>query len=145
MTPTPHTVSPVIAAALARWHHMLATQEMGLLVELLHPEVVFRSPMAHRPYAGSLAVGLILKTVSTIFQDFQYHQAFYAEDGLHVVLEFSASVDGKSLKGIDMIGFNEFGQIVDFEVMIRPFNALSALGQAMAERVGATLAAHKIS
>jgi hypothetical protein len=34
-----------------------------------------------------------------------------------------------------MIRFDQNGKIVDFEVMIRPFNALAALGKAMGERV----------
>ena len=43
-----------------------------------------------------------------------------------------------------MIRFNQDGKIVDFEVMIRPFNALAALGKAMGERVAGQVAAHKI-
>lgn len=133
----------VVVASMEKWHHMLATRDMEILAELLHPEVVFRSPMAHRSYTGSLAVGLILKTVITIFEDFTYHREFVSNDGLQVVLEFSAVVDGKALKGIDMIGFDEQGKIIDFEVMIRPFNALVALGKEMGARVGAQLEAHK--
>ena len=134
---------PVVVASMEKWHHMLATRDMEILAELLHPEVVFRSPMAHRPYTGSLAVGLILKTVITIFENFTYHREFVSNDGLQVVLEFSAVVDGKALKGIDMIAFDDQGKIIDFEVMIRPFNALVALGKEMGARVGAQLEAHK--
>ena len=134
---------PVVVASMEKWHHMLATRDMEILAELLHPEVVFRSPMAHRPYTGSLAVGLILKTVITIFENFTYHREFVSNDGLQVVLEFSAVVDGKALKGIDMIGFDDQGKIIDFEVMIRPFNALVALGKEMGARVGAQLEAYK--
>ena len=132
-----------VAVSMEKWHHMLETRDMAILAELLHQDVVFRSPMAHRPYTGSLAVGLILKTVITIFEDFTYHREFVSNDGLQVVLEFSAVVDGKALKGIDMISFDEQGKIIDFEVMIRPFNALVALGKEMGARVGAQLEAHK--
>ena len=52
-----------------------------------------------------------------------------------MVLEFSAQVGDKSLKGIDMIRFNEHGQIVDFEVMIRPLNALHDLAAEMGARL----------
>ena len=133
----------VVVASMEKWHHMLEARDMAILAELLHPDVVFRSPMAHSPYTGSLAVGLILKTVITIFENFTYHREFVSNDGLQVVLEFSAVVDGKALKGIDMIGFDEHGKIIDFEVMIRPFNALAALGKEMGARVGAQLEAHK--
>ena len=60
-----------------------------------------------------------------------------------MVLEFSAKVGDKSLKGIDMIRFDETGKIVDFEVMIRPFNALQALGAEMGARLAAYLPAYK--
>ena len=137
-------LTPAVSAALDTWHRMLDQQDTSLLVELLHPDVVFRSPMAYRPYAGSLAVGLILQTVITIFENFAYHRSFSTADGQEVVLEFSAVVDGKALKGIDMIRFDQAGKIVDFEVMIRPFNALAALGQAMGVRVGAQVEGHKL-
>lgn len=137
-------VQPIVAESLAQWHKMIEHKETSILVELLHPEVVFRSPMAHRPYAGAFAVGLILQTVITIFENFTYHRSFATDDGMEIVLEFSAVVDGKSLKGIDMIRFNQEGKIIDFEVMIRPFNALAALGKAMGERVAGQVAAHKV-
>lgn len=71
------------------------------------------------------------------FENFTYHREFYTEDGLNVVLEFSANVGEKKLKGIDMIRFNENGQIVDFEVMIRPKSGLDALAAQMGQRMAA--------
>ena len=53
---------------------------------------------------------------------------------MNVVLEFSANVSGKSLKGIDMIKFNDQGKIIDFEVMIRPMSGLAALAEQMGAR-----------
>jgi hypothetical protein len=52
-----------------------------------------------------------------------------------VVLEFSAHVGQLSVKGIDIIQFNAEGQIVDFEVMVRPANGLQALAVAMAQQL----------
>lgn len=51
------------------------------------------------------------------------------------MLEFSANVSDKSLKGIDMIRFNDRGQIIDFEVMIRPMSGLAALAEQMGQRI----------
>ena len=141
---TLHHIQPVVATSLAQWHKMIDTKDTTILIELLHLDVVFRSPMAHRPYAGAFAVALILQTVITIFENFTYHRSFASDDGLEIVLEFSALVDGKSLKGIDMIRFNQDGKIVDFEVMVRPFNALAALGKAMGERVAGKVESHKV-
>jgi hypothetical protein len=65
------------------------------------------------------------------------------EDGMSVVLEFSAMVGDKAIKGIDMIRFDDDGLIVDFEVMVRPMSGLQALGAEMGARLGALLPAFK--
>ena len=56
----------------------------------------------------------ILSNVIQVFENFTYHREFLSEDGNNVVLEFSANVGDKKLKGIDMIQFNDEGQIIDF-------------------------------
>ncbi|BBP81994.1 MULTISPECIES: nuclear transport factor 2 family protein [Pseudomonas] len=136
-------LNPAVAASLQRWHHLIASQDLSRLPELLHPEAVFRSPMAHTPYPGAQAVNLILNTVIQVFQDFAYHRELASADGLSVVLEFSARVGERELKGIDMIRFDEEGRIVDFEVMIRPMSGLAALGEEMGRRLAPYLAAMK--
>lgn len=93
---------------------MLESRDMSILDELLAEDVVFRSPIAHTPYPGKQVVTFILTNVIQIFENFAYYREFYTEDQQSVVLEFSANVGEKKLKGIDMIRFNEAGQIVDF-------------------------------
>lgn len=77
--------------------------------------------------------------MAQVFTEFTYLRELATEDGLSVVLEFSAQVNGKQLKGIDLLRFDQAGKIVEFEVMIRPLNALHALGEAMAQRLAAYL------
>ena len=134
-TPAAHTLN--------RWHTMLATADLKALPELLAPEAVFRSPMAHTPYPGAPVVSMILNTVFTVFEDFQYHRELASADGHSVVLEFSARVGDKQLKGIDLIRFNEQGQIIEFEVMVRPLSGLQALGEEMGRRLAPFLAKAK--
>ena len=129
--------------ALEKWHQMIKTGDMSSLNELLADDVVFRSPVAYKPYEGKHAVFFILTNVIQVFQDFTYHREFYTEDGENVVLEFSANVSGKSLKGIDMIRFNEQGKIIDFEVMIRPKSGLEALAVQMGQRMAAFMPTEK--
>ena len=85
-------------------------------------------------------VVLILNTVFKVFEDFAYHRELVTADGLNVVLEFSAKVSGRELKGIDMVRFDESGKIIDFEVMIRPMSGLQALGEEMGRRLAPFLA-----
>ena len=121
--------------SIARWHEMLANRDMSILNELLADDIVFRSPVAFKPYPGKPVVLFILSNVIQIFENFTYHREFYTEDGLNVVLEFSANIGDKKLKGIDMIRFNEEGQMVDFEVMIRPKSGIEALATLMGQRM----------
>jgi hypothetical protein len=132
---------PPVAATLANWHRMVASRDLSELSQLLHPEVTFRSPMAFKPYASAKAVNLILSTVIGVFEDFAYHRELATDDGLNAVLEFSARVGDKQLKGIDLIRFDAEGRIVDFEVMVRPLSGLQALGEQMGQRLGPLLAA----
>ena len=80
---------------------------------------------------------------SSCLKDFRYHRQFASDDGLNVVLEFSARVGDKRLKGIDIIRFDEQGLITEFEVMIRPLNGLQALGAEMGARLGQQLPGFK--
>ena len=135
--------SPAVAAAMAQWHRMIATGDLAGLQSLLHPDALFRSPMAFKPYRSAQAVALILNTVFKVFSNFVYHREFATEDGQSVVLEFSAKVGDKELKGVDVIRFDGDGKIVEFEVIVRPMSGLQALGGEMGKRLGALLPAYK--
>ena len=134
---SPAAAHPAVARSLAAWHEMVARRDLGALRSILHPQAVFRSPMAHTPYPGAAAVVLILSNVIQVFQDFAYHRQLVSDDGLSVVLEFSARVGERELKGIDLVRFDTDGLIVDFEVMVRPMSGLQALGDQMARRLAA--------
>lgn len=137
------SLQPKAAATLAQWHELIADQDLRGLPELLHPQAVFRSPMAFTPYAGAPVVSMILNTVVKVFEDFTYHRELATADGLSAVLEFSARVGDRELKGIDLIRFDEDGKIVEFEVMIRPMSGLQALGDEMGRRLAPLLNAAK--
>ncbi|MGY2378615.1 nuclear transport factor 2 family protein [Pseudomonas sp. SDO524_S393] len=136
-------LAPAAAQTLQRWHGMLANRDLTALPALLAADAVFRSPMAHTPYPGAPVVSMILNTVINVFEDFVYHRELATADGLSVVLEFSARVGDKQLKGIDLIRFDEQGQIIEFEVMIRPLSGLQALGEEMGRRLAPYLAKAK--
>ncbi|WP_176059367.1 nuclear transport factor 2 family protein [Paraburkholderia sp. BCC1876] len=131
-----HPLSEAAQRTLSAWHDLLQRSAMDELDPLLADSIVFRSPVAHTSYPGKAAIRLILTTVNGVFRQFEYHRRFVSEDGRSVVLEFSAEVDGKSLKGIDMLRFDEHGKIEEFEVMVRPMSGL----QALAAQMGAQLA-----
>lgn len=130
---------PHALQAIETWHDLLEKREFDRLRPLASPDVVFRSPAFFTPYPGVEPLVHILSTVTTIFEDFAYHRRFWTPDGEAVVLEFSARVGDKKLKGVDIISFDDAGRIKEFEVMIRPANAAAAVGEAMAAKAGPRL------
>lgn len=144
MQTCPVHMKPAAAASLAKWHAMIASRDLQDLPSIVHPDAVFRSPMAIHPYQPAAALILALNTVIQVFEDFTYHRQLASDDGLNAVLEFSARVGDKQLKGIDLVRFDELGKIVEFEVMVRPLSGLQALGVEMGARLAAQMPAFKV-
>jgi hypothetical protein len=146
-----HALAPLPQRTLDGWHrfvasgdHFVASGDLGLLASLLAEHIVFRSPFVQSPIPGREATLLVLTTVVQIFENFRYHRTFIA--GSHdVALEFSATIGKWQLKGIDLIKFDEAGEMVEFEVMIRPIKALAALGEEMGNRIGPQLTQLKLA
>jgi hypothetical protein len=132
-------LAPLPQRTLDNWHRFVASGDQALLASLLSEHIVFRSPFVQSPIPGRPATLLVLTTVVQIFENFRYHRSFFA--GSHdAALEFSANIGKWQLKGIDLITFNEAGEMIEFEVMIRPIKALQALGEEMGNRIGPQLA-----
>ena len=132
------SLAPLPQQTLAGWHAFVATGNQDLLAPLLSKHIVFRSPFVQSPIPGRTATVLVLTTVAQIFENFRYHREFVA--GAHdAALEFSANIGKWQLKGIDLIKFDEFGKMIEFEVMVRPIKALQALGEEMGNRIGPEL------
>ena len=124
------------------WHRFVASGDHDLLASLLAEHIVFRSPAVQSPIPGRAATMLVLTTVTRIFENFRYHRTFVA--GSHdAALEFSANIGKWQLRGVDLIKFGQTGEMIEFEVMIRPIKALAALGEEMGSRIGPQLAAFK--
>jgi len=118
---------------LVKWHKFVSEQDTQALAEALADDVLFRSPFLWKPKEGKATTMLYLRSAVRVLEDFTYHRQFVGDNA--VVLEFSARVGSLSMKGVDIIQFNAEGQIVDFEVMVRPANGLQALAAAMAQQL----------
>ncbi len=118
---------------LERWHQVVLEKDFDLLQELLDENVEFHSPTVWQPKLGREVTAYILQMIIDIFENFQYHREW--TEGNNFALEFSAQVDGKNLKGIDLIRWNDEGKIVHFEVMLRPINSLQLVFEKMTQRL----------
>ena len=137
--PENHALAALPQRTLDGWHRFVASGDQDLLSSLFSEQIVFRSPFVQSPIPGRPAVLLVITTVVQIFENFRYHRTFTA--GSHdAALEFAANIGKWQLKGIDLIKFNDAGEMTEFEVMIRPIKALAALGEQMGNRIGPQLA-----
>jgi hypothetical protein len=137
-----HALAPLPQRTLEGWHRFVASGDPEILPPLLSEHIVFRSPFVHSPIPGRAAALLVLTTVARIFENFTHHRTFIA--GPHdAALEFAANIGKWQLKGVDLIRFNARGEMIEFEVMIRPIKALAALGEEMGNRIGPQLSQMK--
>jgi ketosteroid isomerase-like protein len=98
------------------------------LGDLLAEDVVFRSPVAFKPYEGKPIVAAILRGVGRVFEDFRYVDQVV--DGDSSVLVFQTRVGDVTIHGADFIHVRD-GLIDELTVMVRPLSAAHALADAM--------------
>ena len=127
-------------AGLARWHdYMMGGSDPAVLSALLADDVVFHSPVVHTPQAGKPIVMAYLVAASHVLGNESFHYVRELVDGDEMMLEFVTELDGIAINGVDIIRFNDAGQIIDFKVMVRPLKAINKVWEMM----GAQLAAAK--
>jgi len=118
---------------LAVWHEVVQTRDMGKLSALLADEVVFHSPVVHTPQRGKAITLLYLQGAMHVLNSAHFRYEREIIGPRDAVLEFSTEIDGVQINGIDLIRWNDSGQIVDFKVMVRPLKAVNALHHKMGE------------
>ncbi len=123
------------ARTLNIWHEIVRDKDILRLPDIIHPDAVFRSPMVYKPYQGRDTLVFVLSQVMDIFENFTYHREMMDMDNKSAFLEFTANIGDKSLKGLDLIRFDETGLITEFEVLIRPMSGLIALAEQMGPRM----------
>ena len=109
-------------------------KDFSKLEELFAEDVTFRSPAVFKPYEGRDAIGMILATVSRVFEDFRYTDQI--ETGNVATLAFTATVGDRELDGIDLLRFDGEGRVREMAVYIRPMSGLHALAEAMQRALG---------
>jgi SnoaL-like domain len=127
------TIRPVEGnTAMHEFRKAIEAGDFDAAITLFAEDVVFRSPIAHKPYVGKATMAIILRTVATVFEDFRYEREIGADRGADHALMFAATVGGLQIQGCDFIHTNEHGLIDEFTVMLRPLKAV----QAFAEKMG---------
>jgi hypothetical protein len=129
-------------ASLDRWHdYILRSHDKQTLWDMLHPDVVFESPVVHTPQAGRDITFKYLASADKVLggPGFAYVGEWLNETS--AILEFTNEINGIKINGIDMISFDAQGLITHFKVMVRPLKAVNMLHQMMAAQLEAMAAA----
>jgi ketosteroid isomerase-like protein len=119
---------------MTSFREAIDARDMDAVEALLADDVVFRSPVAFKPYEGKAITAAILRAVVEVFEDFHYVREIGASGDVDHALVFEAKVDGLAVTGCDFLRFDEDGKIVDFMVMVRPLRAAEALAREMGAR-----------
>lgn len=129
-----------MSQTLEAWHRVVNEKDLGLLDTLLADDCTFHSPVVHTPQQGKAITKFYLAAAANVLMNdtFQYVREVSGEHD--AMLEFTAELQGIHINGIDMIRWNDAGEIVDFKVMVRPLkavNMLHGLMKQMLEQMGA--------
>lgn len=118
---------------LARWHRLVRTQNPAGLDELLADDVVFYSPVVHTPQRGKALANAYLSAALSVFFNPTFRYVREIVGTSDAMLEFEVHIDGVLVNGVDLIKWNDTGDIVEFKVMLRPLKAINLIHQRMAD------------
>ncbi|HPZ45764.1 MAG TPA: nuclear transport factor 2 family protein [Novosphingobium sp.] len=123
---------------IARWHaYMQGGSDLQLLSDMLTDDAVFHSPVVHTPQEGKAKVMAYLGAAAVVLGNDTFCYVRELVDGDDAMLEFTATIDGIHVNGIDLIHFGPDGKIKDFKVMVRPMKAMNKLWEMMAAQLKA--------
>jgi hypothetical protein len=117
---------------LETWHRLVRTHDPSGLNALLAEDAVFHSPVVHTPQRGRKLASWYLSAAFHVFFNPTFRYVLEIVGPADAMLEFEAEIDGILVNGVDLIKWNESGQIVEFKVMLRPLKAINLIHQRMA-------------
>lgn len=119
------------------WHHLVENADPRGLSSLLADDAVFHSPVVHTPQRGkALTQAYLSAAFMVLFNDhFRYVREIRGTSD--ALLEFETQIDGIVINGVDIIHWNQAGQIDDFKVMVRPLKAINLIHEKMAAMLAA--------
>ena len=121
--------------SLQKWHGFIKSADPAALWDLLHPDVVFESPVVHTPQRGRDITSKYLKSAANVLGGPTFRYVGEWTSGGGAVLEFVTEVDGITINGVDIISFDADGLITHFKVMVRPLKAINLLHRLMGEQL----------
>ncbi len=122
----------MIIDTLSTWHALVKSRNTKGLNALLADNVVFHSPVVHTPQVGKAITAQYLGAAFHVFFNETFKYIREITGPRDAALEFEVEIEGITVNGVDMLKWNDEGQIVEFKVLIRPLKAINLIHQKMA-------------
>ncbi|TKB57634.1 nuclear transport factor 2 family protein [Ferrimonas aestuarii] len=122
---------------LQAWTTLLTNRDVAQLDRLLADDATFHSPVVHTPQQGKAVTKAYLTAAFHLLLNDEFRYLKKIDGGDQLALEFQTVIDGITINGIDIISFNDNGQISEFKVMLRPLKAVNLVHQKMGELLAA--------
>lgn len=128
----PHAPALAGGHPVQRWHAIVRRRDPRDLAGWLADDACFVSPIVHAPQHGkALATAYLAAAFRVFFNDsFRYVREIVGPRD--AMLEFETDIDGTRVNGVDLLRWNEAGQVVEFKVMIRPLKGMQRVHERMA-------------
>ena len=115
-------MTPQVRHFVDRWHEAVRDRDREKLASIIAQDCELHSPVVWNPSHDTHYLLHILMGVITVVEGFHYRQQWV--EGNDIMLEFTGTVDGMGLVGIDKITLDDAGKMKRIEVLIRPLNTL---------------------
>lgn len=117
---------------IAAWHRLVRDHDPRGLDALLDADAVFLSPVVHTPQRGRKLTAMYLTAAFQVFFNPTFRYVREIVGPSDAMLEFETEIDGVLVNGVDIIQWNDAGNIIEFKVMLRPLKAINVVHQRMA-------------
>ena len=116
---------------LGSWHSIVSFGKIGGLDNLISEDCVFHSPVVHTPQIGKELTIKYLSAAFKVFTNGTFEYVREVTSDNQAVLEFQFYINDIVINGVDIISWNDGGEITDFKVMIRPLKAVKIIHEYM--------------
>ena len=120
---------------LSRWHKSIEDKivDSTMMVD----EVEFCSPLVYKPIIGVEMVTKYLIAANDVLNNPNFRYISEFTDQNKACLVFETKLDDMEVTGIDLIEWNDEEKMVKLSVFIRPFSALTKVGEHMSMKLNA--------
>tara|TARA_B100001758_G_scaffold45564_1_gene36451 strand:- start:171 stop:488 length:318 start_codon:yes stop_codon:yes gene_type:complete len=98
-------------------------------------EVEFNSPLVYKPIVGIQMVTKYLTAANEVLNNSHFRYASEFEDENRACLVFETKIDDMEVTGIDLIEWNGEDKMTKLSVFIRPFSAITKVGEHMSKKL----------